>query len=436
MNKPLDVDLDDSFDCSENDIVVYTKEDLTNYSKNLGLNVVKLRPLPEIGALGSKPTTPTGKKKKVGSKKKDSTRKLNQISGIYGSEPANSRINRSKAFGYPLPLKKQSSDSLDNKLGRKGGRFESLDALKDEKDSDFVFGNGIFGKNSKSFSPEGRNLRNKHGKLKLSDKEKEARKLRNKLRKRTKLLEKQAFEDRKKKFKGLDLNAQAIKDKARLAQKKARKRIADRAIDYTFFLDYESPYAEYLPARYREWQPKEPKKQENNFINPEPKLLDEKLDEISQLYKQDAPMSANTNIQNSRPQPPKKRNKSGSNTKLDGESAFSFAKHLHPSHRHQNSKFNKERKSISNDKNRVQPARRQPIILDEFDDSIQLDSDEDGLQVFNPKKKKKKNKEEKKNKINTSLIQSERAPHLIPTGMDIEENRYVLEFNIIVMGIL
>lgn len=407
-NKPLEVDLDDSFDCSENDIVVYTKEDLTNYSKNLGLNIVKQRPLPEIGALESKPTTPTGKKKGDKKLQPKSLNKLNKISGIYGSEPANSRINRSKAFGYPL----LENNKTATKMVTNKGKLGSLDGL----DSD-----SIFSKNARSVSPKGRNNK------KISNKEREARKR----RKREKMLEKKALEERKRKFGGLDLNTQAMKDKANLAQNRARKRIAKRAIDYTFFLDYESPYAEYLPDRYREWQPKEPKKQETNYVHPESKHIGDKLDEILHLYKHEAPMSATTTNIDLRTQEVKKRNKSRENTKLDGESAFSFAQHLHPNHRNKHLKFKKEQKSISHNKNRAQSRQRQPVILDEFDDLIQLGMDEDGVQVFNIKKKDEI--EESKNPINTSGIQSERGPHLIPTGMDIEENRYGFIDDFIVM---
>jgi hypothetical protein len=61
-NKPLEVDLSDSSAGSENDIVYYHKEDMTNFSKNLGLNIVKQRELPEIGVLGS--STPGSRRKK------------------------------------------------------------------------------------------------------------------------------------------------------------------------------------------------------------------------------------------------------------------------------------------------------------------------------------------------------------------------------------
>lgn len=356
------------------------------------MNQVKLRPLPRFEGLYSTPATPKNKGKKPNNRSLD---KLNQLSGIYGSEPANSIINRSKAFGYPIPL------SLKNTLQKDKGRAHSQEGRGDK----INFGKSLFDKEPRSLSPTGK-------RKKLTEEEKAARKL----RKRTKKLEKQALEDKKKKFRALDLNSKALKEKANMAQKKARKRIAGRAIDYTFFLDYESPYAEYLPARYREWQPKEPKKPENNFVQPGMGPIGEKLDEVSMIYKHDKE-PASANISRIRGRDKSHKDKSSSN--LGGESAFSFAKNLHPKHRKAASKLQKNRKSISQEKSVKKPDPRQPIILDEFDDSIQLES-EDGLQVFKPKPEPG---EKSENQVNASLIQSEKGPHLIPSGMDIEENR-------------
>ena len=104
INKPLNVDLSDSLDGSENDIVYYHKEDMTNFSKNLGLNVVRTRALPEVGILKSESDTSRRKRKYKRDRSDDIKKKLAQLSGIYESEPANSRRSRSKAFGIPLPF--------------------------------------------------------------------------------------------------------------------------------------------------------------------------------------------------------------------------------------------------------------------------------------------------------------------------------------------
>lgn len=310
---------------------------MTNYSKNLGLNVVRTRPLPEVGLLNSNPSTPKSKHKGFKGRNKDgkgkhgkSKSKLSQISGIYESEPGTSRMNRSKAFGYPVL---------------------SLSTLEE--------------KEREAHSVDSRNLSRKIGK---------------KVKNRKKALEKQALEERKQKFRALDLNARPDRDKIKLAQKKARKRLAKRVTDYSFFLDYESPYAEYLPARYREWQPKEPKKPENNFVNPEEiHRLEDKLDEVSMIYNKDAPGSHNGSVMHSRAgsriasQKPKRYKPQ--------QSKFGSSQYLDPSER-------LSKRPAKSQKRKKEADRLEPIMLDDYDSSLN-DSDNEHLKIFHPSKKNK-----------------------------------------------
>lgn len=381
VNKPLEVDLSDSLDGSENDIVYYHKEDLTNFSKNLGLNVVKPRPLPEIGLLGSESGTPTSRRKgknKLRDRSHDIQKKLGLLSEIYENEPENSRRNRSKAFGYPLPHK------LD--------------------DSSHSAGIG-------------------HNQSKAHERSSISQQLRKKLNKRKKTLEKQALEERKKQFKALDIDSKRLRDKAYLAQKKARKRLKKRVTDYTFYLDYESPYAEYLPALYREWQPKEPKRAENNFMNIDNSRIGDKLDEVSHIYKNEAPGSANTSAIHSRSGKRKSKPKNKAESALSVAGGLSLAQHLDPKHRTQLSYFDNKRVSQSNRKDREESKGRKPIILDNYDDTLDLDSDNEPLKVFQAKETKPNQAPKPKKKHNSSMVKSERGPHIVPSGMDIEDAR-------------
>lgn len=395
---------------------------MTNYSKQLGLNVVRIRPLPEVGLLGSETGTPTSAKKRKGRKHDRSfaaKNKLSQISGIYESEPANSRLKRSKAFGYPLATKLDDSTfgkyARSHSPGGKGGRGKGSGSgmrkgnRNSDGDGDVNFNGYGYGKNKGKGS--GKNNKNSDNNSDI---------LKKKLKNRTKKLEKEALEDRQRKFKALDLNQDKMREKALKAQKKARKRLANRVVDYSFFLDYESPYAEYLPARYREWQPKEPKKHENNFMNHDSSRIGDKLDEVSQIYRHEGPpQSANASVIHSRAGRREKSHNPNS-TQLGPDNAFSFAKNLHPKHRKQSSKFETNRKSISNDKRRDQRGR-QPIELDQFDDSLDYDSDNEPLKVFKANKKSAKPPKPDKN-VNTSMAKSEKGPHLLPNGIDIESN--------------
>ena len=113
------------------------------------------------------------------------------------------------------------------------------------------------------------------------------------------MLEDEALENRKKKFKALDINAKMLKDKEMMARKRARGRIK-RFVEFDYFLDYESPYAEYLPARYREWMPKEPKRSDSNLLQLNTSRLGDKLEEVSQIYKNEGPPSINSSVIHSR----------------------------------------------------------------------------------------------------------------------------------------
>jgi hypothetical protein len=86
--------------------------------------------------------------------------------------------------------------------------------------------------------------------------------------------------------------------KMRLKKRKAKKK---KAVDFVW-LNTESPYAEYLPDRYREWAPKEPKDSRNVITSPNfqistaPKFLsttrDMKMLEMSKVYQSKADLSA------------------------------------------------------------------------------------------------------------------------------------------------
>jgi hypothetical protein len=411
INKPLEVDLSESFDNSENDIVVYDKEDMTNYSKGLHLNVVKQRNLPEFGMLGSETGSTTSKNKKRKITAKDRLQnKLSKISGIYESEPHNSRVNRNKAFG----------------IVKKGGRKDKDSTFDVDGKTPRSDGDKAFGLNQKSTRSENRGdlffSKSPHGHYRGHSKDDAdfSRTLRKKLKKRKNILQKKELEDRQKKFRALDINKKYMDDKALAARKRAHKRIKSRVIDYTFYLDYESPYAEYLPARYREWQPKEPKKPENNYINVENCRIGDKLDEVSQIYKKEAISETSSIAPSRKPHQPSK--KSSFNLPLPG-SAYLTSSHLHPKNRLPN-QFSKKRQSKSNLKSRPKLPRK-PIELDNFDESLDFGSDDGKLKIFNPKKGSKL-EEEKVKMVNYSMVNSEKGAHIVPPGMDIEDARYGL----------
>ena len=338
-NKPLNVDLSDSLGDSENDIVYYNKEDLTNFSKNMNLNRVRARPLPQIGLLRSTTTTPRSKKK---SKRNDMSteivRKYNNLASIY--EP-------------------------DNKY------------------------------RATSYSPSGKNRKNEDN---------ESRLIKNKLKKRSDKLRKQKeLEERQKKFRGLNL-ADRPKYKASMAAKLARNRLKKRKIDYDFYLDYESPYAEYLPHRYREWMPKEPKNLDPNLLQGGILNFEDKIDEVSHIYNADGQKSATSSVIHSRIGG---RDRSSrlvkTRSKPKGKKSNPGLKNYKPNNQ-QTSKFNS----------------RKPIVLDEVDDTFDFDSDNEPLKVFNNNKENQK-KMTKIDKNNESAIQSEHGPKLQPVGMDIED---------------
>ena len=380
LNKPLNVDISDSLDGSENDIVYYHKEDMTNFSKNLGLNVVRTRALPEVGILKSESDTSRSKRK---DKKRDRSdeikRKLAQISGIYESEPANSRRSRSKAFGYPLPF--------DFDLRKKTPITEVENSQYDSQNDDSKI-------------------------------------LKKKLKKRKKMMENEELENRKRKFKALDLNAKQLKDKAILARKRARGRIK-KFVDFDFFLDYESPYAEYLPARYREWMPKEQKRSDNNLLHLNASRLEDKLDEVSNIYKNEGPSSVNTSAIHSRIGNREKSHKPKTESMAPGPAEAIFGNYLDPvKPKIKENKLQKKRKSKSNKRNRKEINQPKPIELEDFDDTVEVDSDNDALKVF------KRNHEVHPAPPNpvrsledTFAVKSEKGPHIVPWGMDIESGR-------------
>jgi hypothetical protein len=345
-NRQLQIDTSDLGD-SENEIVYYNKEDMTNFSKNLGLNTVKTRPLPHIGMLKSTNSTPKSKRKKnKGDSSIDVLRKYNNLASIY--EPDSG----SKAVSYS-----------PNRLGGDNDNFTNA---------------------------------NKNNQSKL---------LKNKLKKRKKQLEKQALDERTKKFKGLNL-ADRPKYKNNMAAKLARNRIKKGKIDYDFFLDYESPYAEYLPARYREWMPKEKKQSDPALLAGGVLNFDNKIDEVSHIYNNDPPRSANTSVMVSRA-----GHRGKSNTRQGKHRGHSKGLKPHqqpgnPLAPYHASKF----------------KSRQPIILDDVDDTIDLDSDNEPLKIFNQKKPRENmDHMENRNLDNDSAIQSDVGPHLQPVGMDIED---------------
>lgn len=463
-NRPLEVDISDSLDGSENDIVYYNKEDLTNFSKNLGLNIVKTRPLPEVGLLGSDSGTPTSKHKKRKLKKESpSQRKLKLVSGIYESEPENSRRARDRAFGYSYNpsfdisnIKERDDDfSGRNKkniglLGAGKGGFKNkgkgLDTSNDlgvgknknrsnsrgnndQKDTGARRANSQthsqYGSQSNIGSRNGHRSHSNysgslnssygvgHGASKMDNSLPSSFKKRITNRNRGRKLNKQP--ETNSRFKSLALDSKAMRDRHELARKKARKRIASRVINYSFQLDYESPYAEYLPDRYREWQPKEPKKHENNFVHADISRIEDKLDEVSHIYKKDVPQTANSvNRSRSHNRPSvQPSSKSGSR---GPSNAFNFAKSLHPQNRTQSSFLRK--KSGTNQKTREKPRGQQPIILDNLSDSSLSDGGKDVLKVYNPHRKPPKPaKKISKNKLSSSKLNSgqgrRQGPHSI-----------------------
>lgn len=382
LNKPLNVDISDSLDGSENDIVYYHKEDMTNFSKNLGLNVVRTRALPEVGILMSESDTSRSKRK---DKKRDRSdeirRKLAQISGIYEAEPANSRRSRSKAFGYPLPF--------DFDTRKKTPITEVENSQFDSQNDD-------------------------------------SKVLMKKLKKRKKIMENEELENRKKKFRALDLNAKKLKDKALLARKRARGRIK-KFVDFDFFLDYESPYAEYLPARYREWMPKEQKRSDNNLMHMNASKLEDKLDEVSNIYRNEGSSSVNTSVMHSRVGKREKTHKPRAESMAPGPAEAIFGNYLDPAKpKVKESKFEGKRNSKSTRRNRKKPeAKPKPIELEEFDDTVEVDSDNDALKVFKKNYQVHPAPPISHSQIeDTFAVKSEKGPHIVPCGMDIESGRY------------
>jgi hypothetical protein len=168
--------------------------------------------------------------------------------GIYESEPYNTRKARQEAFGsYSMLM----ADKLDN-----DGHLDPI-----EKHERVNFQSNLFPKK--------------------------------KVKKRRKVSD--DLERKKTRFKSLDLVGNRKPDRSFLARKKARKRIMKRVHEQNLFLDYDSPYAEYLPALYKEWMPKEHKKVDNSLLNPNASRMD-RIDEVSNVYKFEQPRSVNNSV--------------------------------------------------------------------------------------------------------------------------------------------
>jgi len=443
INKPLDVDLSDSFDGLENDMVMYEKEDITNYSKGYRLNWVKQRELPAFGQIPSETGTPTSRgtskmKNSLNKKKNQRNSKLDQIFGVYENEPRNSIRDRNKAFGYVgisgkdkhLSPKAANNRGLGGK-GKRGGSKGRSDTDNTLLGSKIKRGKDRFGNRSTmsdngarlGFNSMSPNDRNKRGRS--NDDSNTTNNLNKKLKKRRKDMKKKTVDDRNRKFKALDIDSKHMRDKANLAKRKAHKRIAKRAIDYTFFLDFDSPYAEYLPALYKEWQPKDPKKTENNNAQPETSKIGDKLNEVSHVYKHEGRNSENSSVLPSRRGPRKPIKKSKFSTGSITERTNFNAVHLNPKNRlPKRISSKKTNKSLLRGSKKSQ--NRMPIILDNFDESIALGSDNDPLKISYPKDCKiptRFTQDIKLKGLENSLNQSEEVADLMSPEIVVENVR-------------
>ena len=82
-----------------------------------------------------------------------------------------------------------------------------------------------------------------------------------------------------------------------------------------------------------------------------------------------------------------------------------------------------KRTSKSNRRNRKEKIEQQPIQLEDYEDTVEIDSDNDALKVFKKAHEKPSGPSTHKIHNDTFAAKSETEPHLVPWGMDIESGR-------------
>lgn len=251
----------------EQDMVYYLKEDQTQYSKPLGLNKAPKKKDP-------KPLTDDGLS---GGPSLDGSRLL----GDDLQRNAQSDLGGNSLFGEGLGGIDEGDESVNLIDGGKSKRKRKRkkpkpERLTTEQRNRLKKLGQLYGQNAEQLglSPRDERYNNSKNKGKITKKKKSKSKNRKGGTKQ---------EDRVIRFKGLNLNRPERSengeyDKLRRKLQKFRKRK-----DLSFWVDYDSPYAEYLPHRFREWVP-ETKKGLNLDENPKQQNANYKAMELSRIY--------------------------------------------------------------------------------------------------------------------------------------------------------